>query len=69
LNTFVSIMLPSYERADDLRRCLEYRRQKRRPPEEGVLVQSDDDAHRWQTITRVDVRSARSVDVHEAEVV
>jgi hypothetical protein len=68
LNTFVSIVLPSRERADDLRRCLEYRRQKLRPPEEVVLVLRDDDARR-QTTTRVDVRSARSVDMHEAEVV
>jgi hypothetical protein len=69
LNTFVSVVLWSYERPDDPRRCLECRRQKRRLAEEVELVPGDDDAQSRQTIPRVDVRSARRVDVHEAEVV
>jgi hypothetical protein len=65
LSAFVSIVVPTYKRPGDLRRCLAGLRNQRRPPQEIVVILRHDDGDSREVISSIGAANVRNVDVAE----
>jgi hypothetical protein len=65
LSAFVSIVLPTYKRPGDLRRCLAGLQNQRSPPQEVVVILRHDDGDSREVTSSIGAANVRSIDVRE----
>jgi GT2 family glycosyltransferase len=69
MSNLISIVVPTYRRPDDLRRCLEAVGRQVRRPDEVLVVLRYGDVESQDAISTAEAEAVRAVEVHKAGVV